>query len=152
MFGASLFFTFVVGPALFSGLDKKTAGYAMNLIFPYYFKIGWIGGIVVYILVGLYSFFNKSATRVLKYFMITLFILVIVNMALDRAVVPLSNTVLTQYYEALKEGDTTTATILKQRFDNLHTVSSWLNLVHIFMVSYMMYSFFKFKDRMTKIS
>lgn len=150
IFGASLFFTFVVGPALFSGLDRKTAGYVMNLIFPYYFKIGWIGGIVVYLLVGLYSYLKKSATSMLKYFILGIFILVIVNMALDRAVVPLSNSILTQYYEAVKEGDKFSATVLKRRFDNLHTVSYWLNLVHVFVVSYIMYSFFKFKDKVTK--
>lgn len=151
MFGASIFFTFVVGPALFSGLDKKTAGYAMNLIFPYYFKIQWLGGVIVYMFVGLYSYFKKSAINTLKYFMFSLFVLVIINMAMDRAIVPLSNDILTQYYETLKEGDTAAATILKDRFDNLHMVSYWLNMVHIFVISYLVYSFFKLKSMVTKI-
>lgn len=151
MFGASLFFTFVVGPALFSGFDPKNAAYVMNLIFPYYFKLGWVGGIMIYTLVGIYSYFNRSVIIGLKYFMFALFVLVIINMALDRAVLPLSNGVLDQYYEALRDGNTELANTLKQRFDKLHTVSYWLNLIHILILFYLMYVFFKFRDKMTKI-
>lgn len=150
LFGASVFFTFIVAPAIFSGLDSKNAGFVMNLIFPYYFKLGWIGGILIYTLVGVYSFIDKEAVKSLKFFLVGLFFVVIINMALDRAILPLSKNLLATYYELLEQSDYEQAKIFKERFDTVHKISSVLNLLYIIILVYLLYAFFKFKGVLTK--
>lgn len=143
-------FTFIVAPAIFSGLDSKNAGFVMNLIFPYYFKLGWIGGIVIYTLIGIYSFIDREAIKSLRIFLIGLFFIVIINMALDRALLPLSKNLLTSYYDLLEHSDYNMAKTVKDRFDTVHKLSSILNLLYIIILTYLLYTFFKFKESLTK--
>lgn len=145
MFGATVFFTFIVAPAVFSGMDSRQAGFVMNLIFPYYFKVGWISGIVIYTLIGIYTFLKKDAIKEVRPILIALFFVVIINMALDRAVLPTSKSILIEYYQLVDDGKFKEAKSLKERFDTLHTISSVLNLLHLSILVYMLYLSFKLK-------
>jgi hypothetical protein len=54
-FGAAVYFSFFAAPALFSGLDPDTAGRAVGLLFPTYFRLcavlaplGWLLAAIVF--------------------------------------------------------------------------------------------------------
>ncbi|MCX7738516.1 MAG: DUF4149 domain-containing protein [Hydrogenothermaceae bacterium] len=145
MFGATVFFTFIIAPAVFSGMDSRQASFVMNLIFPYYFKVGWIAGIVIYTLIGIYTFLKKDAIKELKHILIALFFIVIINMALDRAVLPISKSILIEYYQLIDDANFKEAKLLKEKFDTLHTISSILNLIYLSILVYMLYLCFKLK-------
>lgn len=144
LFGGMVFFTFFVGPVLFSNLDSKLAGSIMNLIFPYYFKMQWISGILIYTLIGIYSYLDKEAIKKLKLFLILVGLFVIIGMALDRAIYPTAKSFILEYYSLIQENHIEAAKNMKEKFDTFHKISSGLNMMNIIIVSGLILTFLKF--------
>ncbi|MCX7760306.1 MAG: DUF4149 domain-containing protein [Hydrogenothermaceae bacterium] len=143
LFGGMIFFTFIVGPVLFSNFDSKLAGSVMNLIFPYYFKIQWIGGIIIYTLIGIYSYIDKEAIKRLKLFLILVGLFVIIGMALDRAIYPTAKSLLLEYYNLVQENHIETAKDIKEKFDTFHKISSTLNMINIIIMTGLIFTFLR---------
>lgn len=51
--GSTLFFTLVVAPTLFSTLPVEAAGTAVSIVFPYYYAIAGVCGLVLLVLLVL---------------------------------------------------------------------------------------------------
>ncbi|MEJ5173401.1 MAG: DUF4149 domain-containing protein [Hydrogenothermaceae bacterium] len=144
LFGGMVFFTFIVGPVLFSNLDSKLAGSIMNLIFPYYFKIQWIGGVVIYTLVGIYSYLDKEAIKRLKLFLVLVGLFVVIGMALDRAVYPAAKSFMFEYYNLVQENHMEAAKSVKESFDTFHKISFILNMINIIIITGLIFTLLRF--------
>lgn len=145
LFGGMLFFTIVVGPVLFSTFDSKTAGHVMNAIFPYYFKLQWIGGVFLYSLFGLFSFINKENSKDMKISLLLLSLLVVIGMALDRALYPVAKSLILEYYELVDLNHLEEANIIKSRFDKFHRITSILNMINIIIITGLIFISFRFR-------
>lgn len=148
----SLYFTFIFTPSIFHSYDVKTASEIVNGYFKYYFKIWWISGIVIYTLIGILSFKNKEIIKDFKWFLIFLFVLVIINIAQDRAILSLAQSINQEYFSYLSEKDFTNANILKNKFKTLHSISSILNLISIAIGLILLYTLLKFKNKFAIIN
>ncbi|HCB69238.1 MAG TPA: DUF4149 domain-containing protein [Persephonella sp.] len=139
--GFNIFLTFIVAPVLFSNLDNRHAGEIMNLIFPYYFSSGWILGIAVYSLFALKTVKNKEIIKKFKLFVVALGLLIILNMALHKTVLPIARSLNIQYYTLLKEDKKEEAKIVKDKFKKVHAVSSSINLINLILEIYLFQHF-----------
>ncbi|WP_457622618.1 DUF4149 domain-containing protein [Persephonella sp.] len=144
--GFNIFLTFVVAPTLFSNLDHRHAGEIMNLIFPYYFSSGWIVGIVIYTLFALKAVKDKNILKNFKLFVVGLALLVILNMALHKTVLPIARSLNVQYYTLLKEEKKEEAQAIKEKFRNVHIISSSINLVNLALEVFL-FQYFLFRIR-----
>lgn len=142
--GSNIFLSFVVAPVIFSNFDKITAGSIMQLIFPYYFKINWILGIVIYTIIGVLSFKDREIVKSLKWFLISVGCVVILNMAQDRALLPMTKSIQEEYVELLKENQIEKAEILHSRFSKIHGISSGINLTTLVIEIFLLYNFLSF--------
>lgn len=50
--GSTLFFTLVVAPTLFSSLPVEAAGAAVSLVFPFYYAVAAVCGLLLLLLLG----------------------------------------------------------------------------------------------------
>ncbi|MDQ7055025.1 MAG: DUF4149 domain-containing protein [Persephonella sp.] len=142
LIGFNVSFSFVIAPLLFSNLDHKVAGEITNLIFPYYFASGWIGGIIIYTLIGIKSIKDKKIIRRYRGFIIGLLLLVISHMALHKSVLPVARSINYQYYVALENREEEKAEELKSKFKKVHTFSSSLNLLNLAIEIYLFQYYF----------
>jgi glucan phosphoethanolaminetransferase (alkaline phosphatase superfamily) len=144
LLGSNFFLTFVVAPQLFSNFDHRLAGEITNIIFPYYFAGGWIIGITIYTLIAIKSIRKKEVVRQLKWFVIALSLLIISYMALHRTLLPIGQSLNSQYYELIDQNKKQEAEVYKKKFATLHAVSSSLNLVNLLIEIYLIYGFYVF--------
>jgi glucan phosphoethanolaminetransferase (alkaline phosphatase superfamily) len=144
LLGSNFFLTFVVAPQLFSNFDHRLAGEITNVIFPYYFAGGWIIGITIYTLIAIKSIRKKEVVRQLKWFVIALSLLIISYMALHRTLLPIGQSLNSQYYELIDQNKKQEAEVYKKKFATLHAVSSSLNLVNLLIEIYLIYGFYVF--------
>ncbi len=144
LFGSNFFFTFIVAPALFSHFSARLAGEAMQTIFPLYFAMGWILGIVIYTLIAILSIKDKFIIKKLKWFIVVLSLMVISYMALHRTVLPIGQALNNQYYALVDEKKTEEAEKIKEKFKVVHSISSSLNILNLIFEFYLMYSFYLF--------
>ena len=105
--GYATFFSFVVAPVLFSVLPKSEAGQVVAKIFPLYFG----GGISLMLVSALLTY--KSGLRKIA---LLLGVGVLIFALQEFAILPLSETLKVENYEAFK---------------TLHGISMFLNLVGI---------------------
>ncbi|GAB6072867.1 hypothetical protein JCM14244_12440 [Venenivibrio stagnispumantis] len=145
LIGASVFFTFIVAPLLFSHFNHRLAGEITNIIFPYYFGIGWILGIVIYTIIAILSTKNKEILRKLKYFVIGISIYIISSMALHKAILPIGQTLNSQYYQLLDEKKEPEAEQIKEKFKTIHSISSAINLFNIILLLFLFYNLYTTK-------
>jgi hypothetical protein len=146
----SIFITFIYTPYLFSHYSTKEAGEIVSKIFPFYFKSGWIIGIIIYTLVGVLSVKEKEIIKKLKWFVIATAVLILISMALDRAILPIAEGLKLQYYDLLNEGKRNEADIILSRFKTLHGISSVLNLINIIIEIFMLIYILKFLKNFRK--
>ncbi|WP_028950452.1 DUF4149 domain-containing protein [Sulfurihydrogenibium subterraneum] len=144
LIGSNVFLSFVVAPVLFSNFDKITAGSIMQLIFPYYFKINWILGVVIYTIIGVLSFKDKEIVKTLKWFLVSVGAIVILNMAQDRSLLPMAKSIQREYVQALEEKQKEKAETLHSQFSNVHTVSSVINVTTMILEIFLLYNFLSF--------
>lgn len=144
LLGANVFFTFFVAPSIFSHFETRLAAEITNVIFPYYFAIGWIVGLVIYTLVAIQSIKDKFVIKRLKWFIIFLSILIISHMALHRAILPIGQTLNNQYYALVDSGKKEEAEKLKEKFSKVHMLSSSLNLANLMIELFLFYNFFNY--------
>jgi len=104
LLGGSIFITFIYTPYIFSHYSTKEAGEIVSKIFPFYFKFGWIIGIIIYTLIGALSLKEKEIIKKLKWFIIATAVLILISMALDRAILPITEGLKSEYYDLLNEG------------------------------------------------
>ncbi len=116
----------------------------MQLIFPYYFKINWILGVVIYTIIGVLSFKDKEIVKSLKWFLISVGMVVILNMAQDRAIFPMSKSIQQEYVELVKENQQKKAQILHSKFSKIHGISSVINLTTMLLETFLLYNFLSF--------
>ncbi len=122
----------------------------VSKIFPFYFKSGWIIGIVIYTLVGVLSLKEKEIIKKLKWFVIATAVLILISMALDRAILPIAEGLKSQYYDLLNEGKQNEAEIIFSRFKTFHGISSVLNLINIIIEVFMLIYILKFLKKFRK--
>lgn len=146
----SIFVTFIYTPYLFSHYSTKEAGEIVSKIFPFYFKSGWITGIIIYTLVGVLSVKEKEIIKKLKWFVIATAVLILISMALDRVILPIAESLKSQYHNLLTEGKQNEANIIYSRFKTFHGVSSVLNLVNIIIEIFMLIFILKFLKNFRK--
>jgi len=144
LIGSNVFLSFVVAPVLFSNFDKIAAGSIMQLIFPYYFKINWILGIVIYTIIGVLSFKDKEIVKSLKWFLVSIGAIVILNMAQDRSLLPMAQSIQNQYVQALEEKQNEKAKVLYSQFSTVHKVSSFVNITTMILEIFLLYNFLSF--------
>jgi len=144
LIGSNVFLSFVVAPVIFSNFDKITAGGIMQLIFPYYFKINWVLGIVIYTVIGVLSLKDKYIVKRLKWFLVSVGGLVILNMAQDRAIFPMAKSTQQGYIEAVQQNQTQKAEALHSQFSTLHGISSVINLITLVLEVLLLYNFLRF--------
>ena len=125
--GFNIFLSFILAPALFSNFDHRLAGEVMNVIFPLYFSSGWIIGLAVYTLIAILSIKDKQIINQLKLFIVLLSILILSYMALHKAILPIGQASLGNYYALVDEGKKEQALVYKERFETVHKISSTLN-------------------------
>jgi len=140
--GFNIFLTFILAPTIFSKFDSRLAGEVMNSIFPYYFASGWIIGLIVYSLIAILSIKNKTIINKLKIPIIALSILIISYMALHKTVFPLGQATINKYYALKDSGKIEDAENLKDKFKNIHTISSILNMINLILVIFLLYSIY----------
>lgn len=116
----------------------------MQLIFPYYFKINWVLGIVIYTIIGILSFKEKEIVKSLKWFLLSIGAIVILNMAQDRALFPMAKSIQLEYVELLKENQTEKAEILHSQFSKIHVISSFINITTLALELFILYNFLSF--------
>jgi len=150
LLGGSMFITFIYTPYLFSHYSTKEAGEIASKIFPFYFKSGWIIGIIIYTLVGALSVKEKEIIKKLKWFVIATAVLILISMALDRAILPIAEGLKSQYYDLLNEGKQNEAEIIFGRFKTFHGISSVLNLINIIIEVFMLIYILKFLKKIRK--
>jgi len=141
LIGFNIFFTFIVAPVLFSNFDHKHAGEIMNLIFPYYFSSGWILGIAIYTLFALKTIKDKKIIKKFKLFVVSLGLLIILNMALHKTVLPIARSLNFQYYALLKENKKEEASKVKEKFKKVHAFSSSVNMINLILEIYLFQHF-----------
>ncbi|WP_456399598.1 DUF4149 domain-containing protein [Persephonella sp.] len=141
LIGFNIFFSYIVGPILFSNLGNKYAGEIMNLIFPYYFASGWIIGIVIYTLFALKSIKDKELIKKFKRFIIALGLIIILSMALHKTILPVAKQLNYQYYSLLKENENSKAEEVKEKFKKIHGISSSINLINLILEIYIFQHF-----------
>lgn len=146
----SIFITFIYTPYLFSHYSTKEAGEIVSKIFPFYFKSGWIIGIIIYTLVGVLSVKEKEIIKKLKWFVIATAVLILISMALDRAILPIAEGLKSEYYDLLNEGKQNEANIIFSRFKTFHEISSVLNLINIIIEIFMLIYILKFLKNFRK--
>ncbi|NPA52637.1 MAG: DUF4149 domain-containing protein [Aquificae bacterium] len=144
LLGASVFFTFIVAPSIFSHFDTRLAAEITNTIFPIYFASGWIIGLVIYTLVAVLSIKDKFIVKRLKWFIILVSVLIISFMALHKAVLPIGQTLNNQYYALIDKKKPKEAQKIKEKFSKVHIISSSLNLGNIMIEIFLFYSFFNY--------
>lgn len=144
LIGSNVFLSFVVAPVLFSNFDKIASGSIMQLIFPYYFKINWILGIVIYTIIGVLSFKDKEIVKSLKWFLVSIGAIVILNMAQDRSLLPMAQSIQNQYVQALEEKQNEKAKVLYSQFSTVHKVSSFVNITTMILEIFLLYNFLSF--------
>ncbi len=147
LIGASVFFTFFVAPSVFSHFDTRLAAEITNVIFPFYFATGWIIGLVIYTLIAILSIKDKFIIKKLKWFIVFVSILIISFMALHRAILPIGQTLNSQYYSLIDEKKPEEAQKIKEKFSKVHIISSSLNLANIMIEIFLFYSFFNYVSR-----
>ena len=140
--GFSIFLTFIVAPLMFSHFNTRLAGEIMNVIFPYYFSAGWIIGIVIYTLIALLSIKNKHIIKKLKVFIIALSILIVLYMALHKAILPIAQNLNNTYYYLLDKAKNEEAILVKDKFKKIHVISSSLNMLNVIMLMFLFYNFY----------
>jgi hypothetical protein len=150
LLGGSIFITFIYTPYLFSHYSTKEAGEIVSKIFPLYFKSGWIIGIIIYTLVGALSVKEKEIIKKLKWFVIATTVLILISMALDRAILPIAEGLKSEYYDLLNEGKQNEANIIFSRFKTFHGISSVLNLINIIIEIFMLIYILKFLKNFRK--
>jgi hypothetical protein len=150
LLGGSIFITFIYTPYLFSHYSTKEAGEIVSKIFPFYFKSGWIIGIIIYTLVGVLSVKEKEIIKKLKWFVIATAVLILISMALDRAILPVAEGLKSEYYDLLNEGKQNEANIIFNRFKTFHWISSVLNLINICIEIFMLIYILKFLKNFRK--
>ncbi len=116
----------------------------MQLIFPYYFKINWILGVVIYTIIGVLSFKDKEIVKTLKWFLVSVGAIVILNMAQDRSLLPMAKSIQREYVQALEEKQKEKAETLHSQFSNVHTVSSVINVTTMILEIFLLYNFLSF--------
>ncbi len=116
----------------------------MQTIFPLYFAMGWIVGIVIYTLIAILSIKDKFVIKKLKWFIVVLSLMVISYMALHRTVLPIGQALNNQYYAFVDEKKIEEAEKIKEKFELVHSVSSSLNILNLVFEFYLMYSFYLF--------
>jgi len=142
--GASIFFTFLVAPAIFSHFETRLAAEITNVIFPIYFASGWILGLVIYTLIAVLSIKDKFIIKKLKWFIIMLSILIISFMALHKAILPIGQTLNSRYYFLIDKKKYEEAKQVKNKFSKLHILSSSINLTNITIEIFLLYSYFNY--------
>jgi hypothetical protein len=145
LIGFNVFLTFILAPTLFSRFDTRLAGEVMNSIFPYYFASGWIIGLVIYSLIALLSLKDKNIINHLKFPIIALSIVIISYMALHKTVFPLGQATINKYYALKDAGEDKKAEEQKNRFKNIHMISSTLNIINLLFIVFFMYSVYNNK-------
>jgi len=145
--GINLFFSFLEAPLLFSHFNHRLAGEIMNTIFPYYFALGWIIGIIIYTLIAIKSLKDKNLIKEIKGFLIGLIIFTIISMALHKTVLKLGQETNRQYYQFLDEGKKEEAKKVKSQFKVIHTVSTALNFSNLIIALYLFLYFYLYLER-----
>ena len=88
-----------------------------------------------------------SIINKLKIPIIALSILIISYMALHKTVFPLGQATINKYYTLKDSGKTEVAENLKEKFKNIHTISSILNMINLILVVFLLYSIYnKFNE------
>ncbi len=115
--GGALFFSLVVAPSLFKALPPEFAGKAVGAIFPKYYPIGYLSGIVA-LLCALIGSVKTGHWAPLK----MLILLVMTGLALYSSLIthPKARTL---KEEMQSETGKTDITLLKSEFDHVHRVS-----------------------------
>ena len=143
-------YNFYIYSLPFSHYSTKEAGEIVSKVFPLYFKSGWIIGIIIYTLVGVLSVKEKEIIKKLKWFVIATAFLILISMALDRAILPVAEGLKSEYYDLLNEGKQNEAKIIFSRFKTFHWISSVLNLINIVIEIFMLIYILKFLKNFRK--
>ena len=101
-------------------------------------------------MVGVLSVKEKEIIKKLKWFVIATAFLILISMALDRAILPIAEGLKSEYYDLLSEGKQNEAKIIFSRFKTFHEISSVLNLINIIIEIFMLIYILKFLKNFRK--
>lgn len=93
---------------------------------------------------------EKEIIKKLKWFVIATTVLILISMALDRAILPIAEGLKSEYYDLLNEGKQNEANIIFSRFKTFHGISSVLNLINIIIEIFMLIYILKFLKNFRK--
>ena len=93
---------------------------------------------------------EKEIIKKLKWFVIATAVLILISMALDRAILPIAEGLKSQYYDLLNKGKQNEAEIIFDRFKTFHGISSVLNLINIIIEVFTLIYILKFLKKIRK--
>lgn len=120
--GAMVFWTFVATPRIFAAHDRRTAGAIVGLVFPSYFRLGYVCGVVA---LGTAVLMPAQLTTALtRPLLVAMLAVTLYSGAILRARIR----VLAERRRVLPDERTPEAQALARRFGMLHGVSMLLNV------------------------
>ncbi|HEO65149.1 MAG TPA: DUF4149 domain-containing protein [Spirochaetes bacterium] len=121
--GEITFFSFVAAPAIFGTLNKEMSGKVVGIIFPKYYLIGIICGLLA---IGTSFFMGVQRVRLEQIKIVILFVMLLLTLTAGLYILPKAREIKTELSATVEE---TKKVLLRKKFSQTHLISVILNVL-----------------------